>query len=160
MWLEKFSAYATISKTSSSLKVNVNGVINTYAISRDMTVKLDGAAATMYDLRLGYQVVMKTSSATIKEIEVKSVAAALQLSGQIKLVNTTYKMISLQHFDANGSVSETQVFVKDTAKILDSNDGKIKTLKDLKAGQNVTVAGADNMGIFEAASIMILANTQ
>lgn len=150
----------TISKTSSSLKVNVNGQVNTYAVSRDATVKLDGAAATIYDLRLGYSVKLHTSSATIKEVEVKSVASALQITGQIKLVNTTYKMLTVQHVDVNGNITETQVFVKDSAKILDSNDGKIKYLKNLQAGQNVTVAGSDNMGIFEATSIMILANNQ
>lgn len=150
----------TISKSSSSLKINVNGLVNSYAVSRDVAVKLDGAAATMYDLRLGYQVKLQTSSATIKEIEVQSVATALQITGQIKLVNTTYKMLTLQHTDANGNLTETQVFVKDTAKILDSNDGKIKTLKNLQAGQNVTVAGSDNMGIFEATSIMVLGYAQ
>ena len=150
----------TISKTSSSLKVNVNGTIHTYAVSRDVKIKLDNAAATMYDLRLGYQVELETSSATITEINVKSVAAALQITGKVTLVNTTYKMICVSHVTAAGNAVETQVFVKDSAKILDSNDGKMKYLKNLEVGQNVTVAGSENMGVFEATSIMILANDQ
>ncbi|MBQ2696032.1 MAG: S-layer homology domain-containing protein [Clostridia bacterium] len=150
----------TISKTSSSLKVNINGTIHTYAVSRDVTVKLDNAAATMYDLRLGYQVELETSSATITEINVKSVAAALQITGKITLVNTTYNMISVSHVNAFGDTVETQVFVKGSAKILDSNDGKMKYLRNLEVGQNVTVAGSENVGVFEATSIMILANDQ
>ncbi len=150
----------TISKNNSSMKVNVNGKVSTFAISRDVQIKLDNADATLYDLRLGYLVDLQTSSSTVKEIKVKSVASALQLTGQITLVNTTYKMICVSHVNALGDTVETQVFVKDNVKILDSNDGKMKNLKNLVTGQNVTVAGADNNGVFEATSIMILANSQ
>lgn len=150
----------TISKTSSSLKVNVKGAINTYVISRDAVVKLDGVAANIYDLRLGYQVVLQTSSATITEIEVKSVATALQLTGQVKSVEPEHKLMTVQHTDANGNVTETIVLVGDSVKILDSNDGKIKTLKNLQVGQNVTVAGSESMGKFKATSIMVLGNAQ
>ena len=149
-----------ISKSNSTIKVDINGTLTEYSLSRDVSIKLDNAAATIYDLRLGYQVELKTSSATVTSINVKSVASPLQITGQITLVNTTYNMLRVSYTDSNGDVKEAQVFVKDTAKILDSNDGKIKALKNLTAGQNVTVAGADNLGVFEATSIMILSNTQ
>ncbi|MBE7040525.1 MAG: S-layer homology domain-containing protein [Ruminococcaceae bacterium] len=150
----------TISKTSSSMKVNVQGVINTYAIGRDVVIKLDGVSATIYDLRLGYQVVLQTSSATITEIEVKSVAAAMQLTGQIKSVEPEHKLMTIEHADANGNITESIVLVGDSVKILDSNDGKIKTLKNLKVGQYVTVAGSESMGKFKATSMMVLGNAQ
>lgn len=150
----------TISKTSSSMKVNVQGVINTYAIGRDVVIKLDGVSATIYDLRLGYQVVLQTSSATITEIEVKSVAAAMQLTGQIKSVEPEHKLMTIEHADANGNITESIVLVGDSVKILDSNDGKIKTLKNLQVGQYVTVAGSESMGKFKATSMMVLGNAQ
>ncbi len=150
----------TISKNNSALKVNVGGTVNTYSLSRDAAIKLDNAAATLYDLRLGYEVTLKTSSATITEITVKSVAAPLQITGQITLINTTYGMIRVAYADSNGDMKEEQIFVKDNAKILDSNDGKIKALKNLVVGQNVTVAGSENVGVFEANSIMILTSTK
>ncbi len=150
----------TISKTSSSMKVNVQGVINTYAIGRDVVIKLDGVSATIYDLRLGYQVVLQTSSATITEIEVKSVAAAMQLTGQIKSVEPEHKLMTIEHADANGNITESIVLVGDSVKILDSNDSKIKTLKNLKVGQYVTVAGSESMGKFKATSMMVLGNAQ
>ncbi len=149
-----------ISKSGSSLKVNIAGNVSEYSLSRDATIKLDNAAATIYDLRLGYQVELKTSSATVTSIVVKSVASPLQITGQVTLVNTTYNMLRVSYADVNGDIQEAQVFVKDTAKILDSNDGKIKALKNILVGQNVTVAGSDNLGVFEATSIMILSNAK
>ncbi|MBQ9915054.1 MAG: hypothetical protein IJO50_02810 [Clostridia bacterium] len=149
-----------ISKSNSMLKVNVSGATATYSISRDASIKLDDAAANIYDLRLGYQVILKTSSSTVTEITVKSVATPLQITGEITLINTSYGMIRVAFIDANGEAVEEQIFIKDEAKILDSNDGKMKDLKDLKVGQNVTVAGAENVGIFEANSIMILNHTK
>ncbi|MBE7010615.1 MAG: S-layer homology domain-containing protein [Ruminococcaceae bacterium] len=149
----------TISKANSYITIASNGGSTKYSLSRDLGITLDGAPATIYDLRLGFDVEIEATSATITKITVKSVAAPMQITGQIKLVNTTYNMLVVTHTDANGNTVDTQVFAKDNVKILDSNDGKIKYLRDLKPGQNVTAAGAENVGIFEANSIMILTNT-
>ena len=149
----------TISKTTSYITVNNGSASTKYSVSRDVTITLDGVAATLYDLRLGYNVEVEATSATITKVTVKSVAPPMQITGEIKLVNTTYNMVVVSYADTNGNIVDAQVFAKDNIKILDSNDGKIKYLKDLKQGQNVTVAGAENMGIFEATSIMILAHS-
>ncbi len=148
----------TISKKTSSLVINTGSASTSYSVSQGVEITLDGAAATLYDLRLGYTVEIETSSSTIKAIKVKSVAAPMQITGQITLVNTAYDMIRVSYADYNGNMQDATVFIKSTAKILDSNDGKIKTLSQLKIGQNVTVAGSENVGIFEATSIMILSN--
>lgn len=150
----------TISKTNSSLSINNGTTTTAYSVSRDVSITLDGAAATLYDLRIGYTVELETSSSTITAVKVKSVASPLQITGQITLVNTAYDMIRVSYADTNGNMTEATVFVKSTAKILDSNDGKIKTIKNLEIGQNVTVAGSENVGVFEATSIMILSNTK
>lgn len=149
----------TISKTNSSLILN-NGTTSTeYSISRNVDITLDGSAATLYDLRLGYEVELVVSSSTITEVKVTSVAAPLQITGQITLINTTYNMLVVKYADSNGNMAEKNIFLN-SAKILDSNDGKIKTIKNLSVGQNVTVAGSENVGIFEATSLMILSNVQ
>lgn len=150
----------TISKNNSKLVIDNGTTKKEYSLSRDVAITLDGAAATVYDLRIGFQVDLEATSSTITKIEVKSVAAPMQITGQINLINTTYGMILISHADTNGNMVETQVFTKSSVKILDSNDGKIKYMKDLKVGQNVTVAGSENVGVFEATSIMILANSQ
>ncbi len=149
----------TISKSNSSITINSGNTSTQYSVSRDVTITLDGAAATLYDLRIGYEVELETSSTTVKSVKVKSVAAPLQITGQITLVNTTYNMIVVSYTDTNGNLAEKNVFLK-SAKILDSNDGKIKTIKNLSIGQNITAAGAENIGVFEATSVMILSNAQ
>ena len=149
----------TISKSNSSITINSGNNSTQYSVSRDVAITLDGAAATLYDLRIGYEVELETSSTTVKSVKVKSVAAPLQITGQITLVNTTYNMIVVSYTDTNGNLAEKNVFLK-SAKILDSNDGKIKTIKNLSIGQNITAAGAENIGVFEATSVMILSNAQ
>lgn len=149
----------TISKSNSSITINNGSTSTSYSVSRDVNITLDGSAATMYDLRIGYEVEVETSSTTITKVKVKSVASPMQITGQITLVNTTYNMIVVQYTDTNGNIAEKNVFLK-SAKILDSNDGKIKTIKNLSAGQNITAAGSENIGVFEATSIMILSNVQ
>lgn len=149
----------TISKTNSSLILNNGTNATKYSISRDVDITLDGKAATLYDLRIGYEVDLVTSSATITEVKVKSVAAPMQLTGQISIINTSYNMIVVKYTDTNGNLAEKNVFLND-AKILDSNDGKIKTIRNLSVGQNVTIAGIENVGVFEASSLMILSNVQ
>ncbi|MBE7036716.1 MAG: S-layer homology domain-containing protein [Ruminococcaceae bacterium] len=149
----------TISKTNSSLLLNNGTTTTKYSISRDVDITLDGKAATLYDLRIGYEVDLVTSSATITEVKVKSVAAPMQITGQISIINTSYNMIVVKYTDANGNLAEKNVFLN-SAKILDSNDGKIKTIRNLSVGQHVTIAGTENVGVFEASSLMILSNVQ
>ncbi len=149
----------TISKTASSLKIKKGDTVNTYSLNRDATITLDGAAATVYDLRLGYSVKVTTSSSSITAIEVKSVSAPMQITGTITVVNTAYGMVKVSSTDTNGNVTEEQIFIKDTAKILDSNDNQVKKMKDLEVGMNITVAGSVNLGIFEATSVMILSSS-
>ena len=149
----------TVSKTASSLKIKKGDTVNTYSLNRDATITLDGAAATVYDLRLGYSVKVTTSSSSITAIEVKSVSAPMQITGTITVVNTAYGMVKVSSTDANGNVTEEQIFIKDTAKILDSNDNQVKKMKDLEVGMNITVAGSVNLGIFEATSVMILSSS-
>ena len=74
-------------------------------------------------------------------------------------MNTAYGMVKVSSTDANGNVTEEQIFIKDTAKILDSNDNQVKKMKDLEVGMNITVAGSVNLGIFEATSVMILSSS-
>ncbi|MBE7039379.1 MAG: S-layer homology domain-containing protein [Ruminococcaceae bacterium] len=146
----------TISKKTSYITVNTGKDVAQYAIARDVEVTVDGEAATLYDLRLGDYVEFSASSSTITKITVSSAITNTEVTGVVKLVNTTYGMIVLETTNAAGDVSEAQIFVKSTAKILDASDGRVKSVKDIKTGQKIMAAGAINTGIFEASSIMIL----
>lgn len=144
-----------ISKTP-SIKILANGETHSYTLSRDIKITLDGTAATVYDLKLGFQVKLTTSSDEIKEITVKSVTPPMSITGEVTLVNAAYNMINVRYTDTNGDSVEKQVFIKSNAKILDSRDNTIKTISKLTPGMLVTVAVTENVGIFEATSVMIL----
>ncbi len=147
----------TISKNTSYITVNTGNKSAKYALSRDAQIKLDGKEATIYDIRLGAQVSFKATSSTITALTVESVAVSSQVTGTIKLVNSSYGMIVVEAVEASGNISEKQIFVKSTVKILDANDGKVKAVKDLAVGQSIMAAITENTGILEATSIMILA---
>ncbi len=146
-----------INKTP-SIKINKDGNTETYAIGQDVEITLNGEAATIYDLRLGYNVKVSLTSDTVREITVQAVTAPLQMTGEITLVNAAYGMIRVNVTDSNGNVQNEQIFIKDSAKILDSTDNnKFKDIDDLKAGMMVSCTGAENIGVFEATSVVIVA---
>jgi hypothetical protein len=126
-----------------------------YTVARDAVIEVDAQAATLYDLRLGFVVKVKTSSDSIATVQVQSVTPATQLTGVVKLVNAAYNLLQVDVVNAAGDTVTEQVFVKSAARILDAATGKIVTLRDVKAGQGVMVSGAVNVGVFEATSIML-----
>lgn len=145
-----------ISRNTSYITVDTGKTTAKYAIARDVKVTVDGKEGSIYDLRLGASVEFSASSSTVTKLTVKSAVTNTEVTGIVKLVNTTYGMVVLETVSGTGDITETQIFVKDTAKILDSSDGKVKSVKDLKVGQKIMAAGTVNTGIFEASSIMIL----
>ncbi len=145
-----------ISKNTSYITVNTGKQSVQYAVARDVKVTIDGKEATLYDLRLGANVEFSASSSTVTKLTVASAVTNTEITGVIKLVNTTYGMVILETTNGLGDISETQIFVKAGAKILDAGDGRVKSVKDLKEGQKIMAAGVINTGVFEASSIMIL----
>jgi len=145
-----------ISKNTSYISVNTGKDIVQYAVAKNAKITIDGKADEIYGLRLGASVEFSASSSTVTSLTVKSAIVSTELTGIVKLVNTSYGMVVLEVADASGDIVDTQIFVND-ANILSASDGKVKTVRDLKEGQKLMVAGAINTGIFEANSIIILA---
>lgn len=146
----------SISSSESTIKVKKGDTVNAYKVGRDVKITLDDKEATIYDLRVGYTVKMKTSSQSVTEIVVTTSPTQKSVSGVITMVNTAYGMIKVSGTTASGDVTEQQVFVKDSAVIVNSSTGKILKVKELQTGMNIMAAGAENLGIFEASSIMVL----
>lgn len=145
-----------ISSSESTIKVKKGDTVNSYKVGRNIKITLDDKEATIYDLRVGYSVKMKTSSQSVTEIAVTSSPTQKSVSGLITIVNTAYGMIKVNATTASGDIAEQQVFIKDNAVIVDSTTGKILKVKELEAGMNIMAAGSENLGIFEATSIMVL----
>lgn len=141
---------------SSSIKLNIDGTVQQFAVIRDTRITLDGKEATIYDLRLGYNVRVTIESETVTSIEVQSVSAPTSFTGTVELVNVSYGFINLKVVDPNGNTSIKQVFVRSSASIIDSVSATRRTLTDIKVGDTVMVTGAENMGVFEATTVIIL----
>ncbi len=146
----------TISNATSYITISKDGSSAKYVMARDCSVALEGDAATVYDLRLGSYVKLKTESETVVSISAEAVESALQVTGAIKTINTDYGLVIIEVETSSGGIAEKQLFVKDSTKILDSTTGKTLTLKNLKVGNVITAAGTEKLGVYEVNAIMIL----
>lgn len=146
----------TISNQTSYITIMNNGTKSKYIMARDCKVNLLGEAVSIYDLRLGAYVKLKTSSSTVVEINSQVVETALQVTGTVKTVNSSYGLVIIEMQSASGAMVEKQLFVKTDTKILDSTTNKMLTLKTLKVGSIITAAGTEKLGVYEVNSIMVL----
>lgn len=146
----------TIGKTSSSVKVASSSGTDSYAIVRDTEILVDGKASTIYDLRVGYTVIINIESDTVTKIDVGSVAQAKSITGTVALVNVSLGFINLNVADASGNITTQQVFVKSGASILGSSTGSRKSIADLMVGDELMITGEVSMGAYEANTIILL----
>lgn len=145
----------TISNQTSYITISKDGSKTKYIMSRNCAVTLEGEKASVYDLRLGAYVKLKTESETVISISSEVVESALQVTGKIKTINTAYNLLVLDMETATGT-AEKQLFLKDTAKIIDSVTGKTLTIKGLKVGNIITAAGTEKLGVYEVNTLMVL----
>ena len=146
----------TISNATSYITIAKDGSKTKYIMSRDCSVTLEGENATVYDLRLGSYVKLKTESETVVSVSAEAVESALQVTGKIKTINIAYNMVLLEVETASGGVAEKQLFIKDKAKIFDSVTGKSLTLRNLKVDNIITAAGVEKLGVYEVNTLMVL----
>lgn len=146
----------TISNQTSYITISNNGAKSKYIMARDCKVNLLGEEVSVYDLRLGAYVKLKTSSSTVVEISSQAVETALQVTGTVKTVNASYGLVIIEMQSSSGAMVEKQLFVKSDTKILDSTTNKMLTLKGLKTGSVITAAGTEKLGVYEVNSIMVL----
>ncbi len=146
----------TIGKTSSSVRIASSSGTESYAIVRDTEILVDGKASTIYDLRVGYTVLINIESDTVTKIDVGSVAQAKSITGTVALVNISLGFINLNVTDANGNITTQQVFVKSGASIIGSSTASRKSLADLMVGDELMITGEVSMGAYEATTIILL----
>ncbi len=146
----------TISNATSYISITKTGTTYKYPISKNCTIVLDGASASIYDLRLGAYVKLTASSDTITKVESEAVAQALSLTGTIKNINAAYGLVIISYQNEFGEMVDKQLFIKDNAKILNTENGKLVTIKALNVGNIITAAGVEKLGVYEVSSLMIL----
>lgn len=146
------------SGTESRVGVKIGNKVTEYVVSRDAKIVVSGQDATLYDLRVGYTVTVKTSSLTLTEITVKAAIVSTQKSvhGVISAVNPDWGMIQVNTTAATGEALITQVFLKKGATIMNSSTGKTLSINNLAVGMTVMAAGTETGGIFETSSVMVV----
>lgn len=146
----------TISSSTSYITISSSGSQSKYTMARDCTVTLEGEEASVYDLRLGAYVKLEVSSETVTEIASEAVSESLTVTGTIKTINSSYGLVVITYEGSNGQEVEKQLFLKDSSKILDTKTGKLLTIKSLAAGNVITAAGTEKLGVYEVSSLMVL----
>lgn len=146
----------TISNATSYITILKNGSKSKYVMARNSDVVLEGQKATIYDLRLGSYVKLTMESETVVKVTAEAVESALQVTGSIKTINTSYNLLVIEMQTATGDVVEKQLFLKDTAKLIDSTTGRNITIKNLKVGNIITAAGTEKLGVYEVNTLMVL----
>ena len=146
----------TISNNVSYITIAKDNTKTKYVLDRTCAITLEGKEATIYDLRLGSYVKLKTNSETVVSISAEAVESALSVQGTIKTINSAYGLVVIEVQTASGNIAEKQLFIKDSTKILDASTGKSLNIKNLEEGDVITAAGVEKLGVYEVSAIMVL----
>ncbi len=129
------------------VKIKSGGEIIEFGVTPDVKVKVNGEAATLYELRVGDSVKATAESDTILSIETTAVTGAgSSISGIVEVVNASKGFIKV-----NGET----IFCKDTTTKVVTASGEDKVIKNLLEGQTVSVRGIIQNGAYTATLIII-----
>nr|WP_300089818.1 S-layer homology domain-containing protein [Sedimentibacter sp.] len=131
-----------------------DGETTQYAVSSNVIITIGSNNATIYDLRVGYNVSVNTSGNEIVTIEASQLQTAKSFSGKVIYINSDDKIIMMQNIKDNGQKELIYLTVTGTTKIFDTT-GATKYFKDLEEGENILSTAISQSGEYVAASIMI-----
>ena len=131
--------------------INDDGGQETFVVPIDVEIVLDGKPASIYDLRLDYEVDAEVESDEIVSIKAKSIAFQDDFIGTVEYVNTNVNVITVKI--ADGSIR--QVNVNDDTRIMNSSGTK-RYIRHIEAGDRLMVTGHTELGVFIADTIVII----
>lgn len=136
--------------------VSINGNEEKYDIPSTVSIKINGETGSVYDFRLGDTVKLTIESQAITAISATSVQSGSYsiTAGVVTAVNSSYGFIKVS-YETDGVTKEETIMCKDsTATVIDSQ-GKTSSMKNISAGDVVTVRGTMDNGAFVASIILI-----
>ena len=143
--------------SSPSVKIKLNGESKTYPLASNAVITVNGAAGTIYDLRLSTTAKITLESDTIVKIDTSPVETITQITGTVDLVNSSYGLVQITYYDAATTQNITQsVFVGKSTKIINNSTGKEVALKTITSGMSITAIGSVKSGVFEATTLIVL----
>lgn len=140
-----------------TITVLVKGEEVVYDVTNNIKITVNGEDATLYDFRVGDKVTLTTESNAVTKIEsVTTQATEGNLSGTVISVNSSYQFIKLLVTDSTGNTYEENVYCKDSKTTFITAAGSTKQLRDITAGNVLSVYGTYSNGAFEATSVIIV----
>ncbi len=133
---------------------NEDGDVNQYTVSSNVVISIGSKNATIYDLRLGYNVSVNTSGDEIVTMEASELQTAKNFTGKIIFINLDDKLLMMQNMKDNGQKELIYLRITNNTKIFNTSGGT-KYIKDLTEGETILSTAIFQGGEYVAASIMI-----
>jgi hypothetical protein len=130
-----------------------NGETKQYVVSSNAIISIGSTKASIYDLRIGYNVNVNTSGDEIVSIETSKLDTAVSFSGKVIYLNLDEKLIMMQNV-TNGQTEIVNVRTTSNTKVFNTL-GNAKALKDIVEGESIMCMAISQGGEYVAVSIMI-----
>ena len=161
--IEAFSEIKSTAGTISEIVISADSSVtlmngntpSTFKIGKDTKFYVFGEVKTIYDLRLSQYAKVTLDGVTVSKIEVSTQSQSANANGIVQSVNTTANLVTVVNMDGSTSV----IYVSPSkTKIIDNSSTSTlsKSIKDIKAGDNITCIGVLTNGVFEAQTIVII----
>ena len=124
-----------------------------YSLFTDAQIKVDNAAATIYDLRLGAKVEIKLDSNVVVSINAEKKVETLEVRGTIRLINLSLGLLTVE----TDKSEKVQIYVDSSStKVNDVEKAAYLKLGDLKEDQKIIAYGKNDRGVFVTTLIVII----
>lgn len=141
--------------TDNKIKIaDEDGNVKQYTVSNNVIITIGSKNATIYDLRLGYNVSVNTSGDEIVTMEASELQTAKNFTGKVIFINADDKLIMMQNMKENGQTELIYLNITSNTKIFNTS-GETKYLKDIEEGESILSTAISQSGEYVAASIMI-----
>lgn len=130
-----------------------DGDVEQYNVSNNVIVTIGTKNASIYDLRLGFNVNVNTSGDDIVTIEASELETATSFSGKVVFINKDDKLLMMQNVN-NGQTEIVYLKVTNNTKIFNTA-GTTKYFNDITEGESILSMAISQGGEYVAISIMI-----
>lgn len=130
-----------------------DGDIEQYNVSSNVIITIGTKNASLYDLRLGFNVNVNTSGDDIVTIEASELETAASFSGKVVFINKDDKLLMMQNIN-NGQTELIYLKVTNNTKIF-TTSGTTKYFNDIEEGESIHSMAVSQGGEYVAVSIMI-----
>lgn len=131
-----------------------DGDVTQYTVSKNVIITIGSRNATVYDLRLGFNVNVNTSGDEIVTVEASELQTAMSFTGKVIFINEADKLIMMQNVNNNGQTELVYLRYTNNTKIFNTL-GETKYLKDITEGKSILSTAVSQGGEYTAISIMI-----